>query len=118
MSTHDTPEQACIHDAVSLDVAAAGFGALGSEARLEVLLILVRAGTNGLSVGEIQTRCGFAPSTLQHHLKFLASAGLIRQEKIGRIVTSYAEFSHLESLASYILSQCCADAVDQKGEAA
>ena len=48
--------------------AARAFSALGSEARLQVLRTLVRAGPEGLSVGQIQERTSIAPSTLAHHL--------------------------------------------------
>ncbi|MBN9673507.1 ArsR/SmtB family transcription factor [Roseibium aggregatum] len=94
-----------------LEEAAQGFAALGSEARLQVLLTLVRAGQAGLTVGDIQARTGMAASTLAHHLKFLASAGLVLQEKEGRSVISRAAYDHLEKLAGYILSECCADEV-------
>ena len=57
--------------------AAQGFAAIGSEPRLEVLLALVRAGPGGLKVGEIQKRVDIPASTLTHHLRFLAAAGLI-----------------------------------------
>jgi ArsR family transcriptional regulator len=50
-----------------------------------------------------------AASTLAHHLKFLASAGLVIQEKDGRSVINRAAFGHLEDLAGYILKECCAD---------
>ncbi len=82
---------------------------MGSEARLQVVLTLVKAGRNGLSVGDIQGRTGMAASTLAHHLRFLASAGLVQQEKEGRSVINRAEFNHLEDLAGYILKECCAD---------
>ncbi len=92
-----------------LEEVAQGFAALGSEARLQVLLTLVRAGRGGLSVGEIQSRTGMAASTLAHHLKFLASAGLVLQEKDGRSVINRARFDHLEALAGYIMKECCAE---------
>ncbi|NNC27530.1 winged helix-turn-helix transcriptional regulator, partial [Salinisphaera sp. USBA-960] len=69
---------------MDLEIAAQGFAALGSEARLQVVLTLVKAGQGGLTVGDIQTRTGMPASTLAHHLKFLASAGLVSQEKDGR----------------------------------
>jgi ArsR family transcriptional regulator len=94
---------------MELEVAAQGFAALGSEARLQVVLTLVKAGQRGLSVGDIQSRTGMAASTLAHHLKFLASAGLVIQEKDGRSVINRAAFGHLEDLAGYILKECCAD---------
>lgn len=89
--------------------AAQGFAAMGSEARLQVLRTLIRAGNDGLSVGEIQERTNIAPSTLAHHLRFLTSAGLLEQEKSGRSVINRAAYHHLENLADFILSECCAD---------
>ncbi|ABF62890.1 helix-turn-helix transcriptional regulator [Rhodobacteraceae bacterium R_SAG7] len=90
-------------------VAAQGFAAMGSEARLEVLRVLVRAGETGVSVGDIRERTGIAASTLAHHLKFLAAAGVVSQEKVGRSTICRADLAHLERLAGYILSECCLD---------
>lgn len=103
---------------MELDTAASGFAALGSEARLQVLLSLVRAGGDGLPVGEIQARTGLAASTLAHHLRHLTTAGLVEQEKQGRSVINRAAFSHLEELAGYILKECCVDQKCAEGEAA
>lgn len=94
---------------MELEEAAQGFAALGSEARLQVVLTLVKAGQKGLTVGDIQSRTGMAASTLAHHLRFLSSAGLVSQEKDGRTVINRAAFDHLESLAGYILKECCAE---------
>ena len=94
---------------MQIEQAAQGFAAMGSEARLSVLQILVRAGHAGLTIGEIQDRTGIAPSTLAHHLKFLAAAGLVEQQKSGRSVINRAAYGTLEQLAGYILNQCCVD---------
>jgi DNA-binding transcriptional ArsR family regulator len=90
-------------------VAAEGFSAMGSESRLAVLRALVRAGDKGLSVGEIQDRLDIPASTLAHHLKFLASAGLIVQEKQGRTIMSRADYDHLQALAAFIMEECCSE---------
>ena len=63
--------------------AAAAFAALGSEQRLVVLRALVRAGSEGLSIGMLGERCGVTGSTLTHHVKILAHAGLVTQQKQG-----------------------------------
>ncbi len=89
--------------------AARGFAAMGSEARLQVLKALVRAGQPGLSVSEIQERTNMAPSTLAHHLKFLAAGGVVKQERRGRVVINTANFEELQALADFILSECCAE---------
>jgi DNA-binding transcriptional ArsR family regulator len=99
-----------------LEEVAQGFAAMGSEARLQVVLTLVRAGTDGLTIGDIQSRTGMPASTLAHHLKFLASAGLIEQEKQGRAVINRPSFPRLETLAGYILNQCCADLDGEPGD--
>ncbi len=87
--------------------ASLGFSAIGSEPRLEVLRLLVRAGNQGMSVGDIQQRTKIAASTLAHHLKCLSAAGLVRQERQGRSTINRAEFVHLQKLADYILEECC-----------
>ena len=93
------------------ETTATGFAAMGSEARLKVLKTLVRAGEAGLTVGEIQDRTGIAPSTLAHHLKFLAAGGVVEQERSGRSTINRACFGELKQLAQFILSECCADEV-------
>ncbi|MCI5075331.1 metalloregulator ArsR/SmtB family transcription factor [Oricola sp.] len=109
-----------MNDETSIEEAAQAFAAMGSEARLQVLRTLVRAGPDGLTVGDIQARSGMPASTLAHHLRFLASAGLIEQEKDGRSVISRAAYDRLEALAGFILKECCSDAdrTESKGECA
>ena len=97
-------------------IASAGFSAMGSQSRLVVLQSLIKAGLDGLPVGDIQKRTHIPASTLAHHLKFLSSANLVKQEKRGRIILNRANFDHLEALATYILEECCADQPDRKME--
>lgn len=94
---------------IALEQAAQGFAAIGSEPRLEVLKVLVRAGEGGLTVGKIQHRLGFPASTLAHHLRFLTAAGLIEQEKFGRMVLNRAAFGHIHKLVEFLLHECCAE---------
>ena len=90
--------------------AASKFAALGSEQRLQVLRILVRAGPNGLSIGELGSRSGITGSTLTHHMKILTAAGLVQQLKEGRrIICIGAAYDEMEILSAYLLKECCAD---------
>ncbi len=96
---------------ISLEDAAQAFAALGSEQRLGVLQTLVRAGTDGLSMGELGKRTGVPGSTLNHHLRFLVHAGLVEQEKHGRsIICSSVAYDMTTALSNFILENCCADA--------
>ena len=95
-----------------------GFAAMGSESRFAVLGVLVKAGREGLPTGVIGARTGIPASTLAHHVKFLAAAGLVTQERQGRTIVCRANFEHLEALAGFILESCCAEAACGREDAA
>jgi DNA-binding transcriptional ArsR family regulator len=59
---------------------ARALAALGHDTRLAIFRLLVRAGEEGLNVGEIGQHLDQAPSTLAHHLSALVEAGLVVQE--------------------------------------
>ncbi len=100
--------------ALSVEEVASTFAALGSEQRLGVLNTLVRAGPDGLSIGELGTRSGVTGSTLTHHMKILSAAGLVRQEKQGRsIICVGAAYEVMEALSAFLLSECCADTAEK-----
>ena len=95
---------------------ASTFAALGSEQRLGVLLTLVRAGPDGLTIGALGERSGVTGSTLTHHMRVLSQAGLVRQEKQGRrIICVGAAYDRVRVLSEFLLSECCADSTDGTG---
>lgn len=98
--------------------AAAAFAALGSEQRLHVLRTLVRAGPEGLPIGELGRRTGVTGSTLTHHMKILAAAGVVEQVKQGRqIICIGVAFERMQELSAFLLKECCADSADAKVQA-
>jgi DNA-binding transcriptional ArsR family regulator len=95
---------------LDLTRAAGAFAALGSEQRLSVLRTLVRAGPEGLSIGDLGARSGVTGSTLTHHMKILATAGLVTQVRQGRsIICAAVAFDEVKSLSTFLLTECCAD---------
>lgn len=89
--------------------AVAAMQALGHEARLAAFRALVRAGSTGLTVGEIQATLGDMPrSTLAHHLRKLVAAGLVAQERRGAEVISRARYDAMDDLVAYLSAECCA----------
>lgn len=95
---------------LDLEHAASKFAALGSEQRLLVLRVLVRAGEAGLSIGSLGERTGITGSTLTHHLKILSAAGLVAQTKQGRsIICVGADYTKVSSLSEFLMRECCAD---------
>lgn len=97
-------------DSLPVAQAASTFAALGSEQRLGVLRTLVRAGPEGLSIGDLGARSGVTGSTLTHHMKILTQAGLVTQQKQGRsIICVGAAYRDIEALLNFLISDCCAD---------
>jgi len=98
-------------DDTTIADAAHAFAALGSERRLSVLRALVRAGPEGLSIGELGEATGITGATLTHHVRFLAQAGLLVQEKKGRsVICAAVSYETVRHLSHFLLSECCADA--------
>lgn len=105
MSSQD-PISTCI----PLEVAASAFAALGSEQRLSVLRTLVRAGPDGLSIGDLGERSGVTGSTLTHHLRILSQARLVQQTRQGRsTICAAVAYREIEALTTFLLSECCTD---------
>lgn len=97
--------------------AASTFAALGSEQRLAVLRVLVRAGPEGLAIGDLGARSGVTGSTLTHHMKILSAADLVTQIKEGRrIICIAAAFERMQALADFLLQECCADSANPAWE--
>lgn len=87
--------------------AAARFSSLGHELRLELFRRLVQAGGEGLAVGELQTVVDRPASTVAFHLRELVDAGLVRQDKEGRVIRCRADFLALNELLLYLKHDCC-----------
>jgi ArsR family transcriptional regulator, arsenate/arsenite/antimonite-responsive transcriptional repressor len=91
----------------SEDHAAHALAALGNVTRLRLFRLLVRAGHDGLNVGEIQRLLDQPASTLAHHLAKLSGAGLIVQARHGREVICTADYTRMDGLLTYLTDQCC-----------
>ena len=96
--------------ALAIEDAASTFAALGSEQRLAVLNTLVRAGPAGLAIGTLGERTGVTGSTLTHHVRILAQAGLVHRVKRGRsVICAAVAYPRVRALSAYLLSECCTD---------
>lgn len=93
-----------------VDDAAARLEALGNPTRLKIFRILVRAGRQGLPVGNVQGRLGLAPSTLSHHLKALVTVGLVKQLRESTTLRCHVNYECMRSLVEFLASECCVEA--------
>ncbi|MEO3431474.1 metalloregulator ArsR/SmtB family transcription factor [Pelagibius sp. CAU 1746] len=92
---------------MNLNQAARCLEKLGSPTRLEIFRLLVRAGRDGLSVGEIQDHLGIPASTLSHHIGHLVSAGLVEQQREGRQLICKPDFALMDGLIDFLTAECC-----------
>ena len=50
---------------------------------------------------------GIPPNTLSFHLKELANAGLVTQERMSRNIVYRAAYDHMNALLGYLTENCC-----------
>ena len=81
--------------------------ALAQETRLAIFRILVEAGPQGLSAGEISSELGIPPPTLSFHLKDLSQASLVESQRDGRSIVYRANFTSMNQLIDYLKQNCC-----------
>ncbi|MDB5947230.1 MAG: ArsR family transcriptional regulator [Ramlibacter sp.] len=81
--------------------------ALAQPVRLQVFRALVVAGRQGMTPGTMAQGLGIAPNALSFHLKELAHAGLVTQERASRNIIYRAAFDQMNSVLGYLTENCC-----------
>jgi ArsR family transcriptional regulator, arsenate/arsenite/antimonite-responsive transcriptional repressor len=81
--------------------------ALAQPLRLEVFRALVAAGPGGLTPGTMQEALAVPAATLSFHLKELAGAGLVTQERSSRYLIYRAAYDHMDAVLRYLTANCC-----------
>lgn len=81
--------------------------ALAQPLRLQVFRALVVAGPAGLTPGTMAEALGVPPNTLSFHLKELANAGLVTQERASRHIVYRAAFQRMNALLGFLTENCC-----------
>ncbi len=92
-----------------VETAASKLSELGHVTRLEIFRLLVKGGSTGLPVGEVQAALGVPGSTLTHHIARLVSVGLVEQRREGRTLFCVPQYNELDSLIQYLQEECCVD---------
>lgn len=87
--------------------AVATLSALAQDVRLTVFRLLVQAGPNGMTAGDIAAVVGAVPSTMSHHLGLLERAQLIQSRRDGRSVIYAANYEGTRQLLAFLMEDCC-----------
>jgi len=83
------------------------FSAMGTEARLRVMQLLLSAHPHGLVVGEIQEELEIPGSTLSHHLEKLKAEDLVLVRRESTFLRYTANTDALRELMQFLYTECC-----------
>ncbi len=83
------------------------FSAMGTEARLRIMQLLLSAHPEGLVVGEIQEELDIPNSTLSHHLDKLKNEGLVQASRESTFLRYTANTDSLQELLQFLYAECC-----------
>jgi len=83
------------------------FSAMGTEARLRIMQLLLSAHPEGLVVGEIQEELNIPNSTLSHHLDKLRNEGLVEVRRESTFLHYTANTDALQELLQFLYAECC-----------
>jgi DNA-binding transcriptional ArsR family regulator len=81
--------------------------AMGTDARLRIMRLLLSAHPEGLVVGDIQSALGIPGSTLSHHLEKLKYVGLVEIRRDRQYLWYSANSKTLGELLSFLFAECC-----------
>lgn len=83
------------------------FAALGTDARLRIVRLLLSAHPDGLIAGELQAELNIPASTLSHHLEKLRHEDLVTVEREGTFLRYRANIAILQELLGFLYAECC-----------
>src|SRR5580693_3338527 len=83
------------------------FSAMGTEARLRIVRLLLSAHPEGMVVGEIGNELGIPASTLSHHLDKLKNENLVQVRREGTYLWYSANTEVLQQLLGFLYAECC-----------
>ena len=82
-------------------------GAMGAEARLRIVQLLLSAHPAGMIVGDIGGELDIPNSTLSHHLDKLKNEDLVRVRREGTFLWYSANAEALQELLGFLFAECC-----------
>ena len=83
------------------------FSAMGTEPRLRIMQLLLKAHPEGLVVGDIQNELEIPNSTLSHHLDKLKNEDLVEVQREGTFLRYTANTEALQELVQFLYAECC-----------
>ena len=92
---------------MKLDSMVDRLAALAQPHRLAVFRLLVAAGPDGRSAGDIAASIGLPAPSLSFHLAHLKRVGLISVVRQGRSLLYATDFAAMRGLVDFLTENCC-----------
>ena len=83
------------------------FSAMGTEARLRIMQLLMTAEPQGMIVSDIRSEIDIPNSTLSHHLDKLKNENLVTVRRDGTYLWYRANTKALKDLLGFLYAECC-----------
>lgn len=83
------------------------FAAMGNEARLRIMRLLLSAHPDGMTAGEIHEELKIPNSTLSHHLDKLKNENLVIVRRDRQFLWYTADTGSLTAIMSFLYAECC-----------
>lgn len=83
------------------------FAAMGNDARLRIMRLLLSSHPTGMIVGDIQSNLGIPKSTLSHHLDKLKNEALVQVRRNGTFLWYTANTDALQEILTFLYAECC-----------
>jgi ArsR family transcriptional regulator, arsenate/arsenite/antimonite-responsive transcriptional repressor len=83
------------------------FSAMGTEARLRIMQLLLSAHPEGMVAGDIQQELQIPSSTLSHHLEKLKAEDLVSVRRESTFLHYTANTEALQELLQFLYAECC-----------
>lgn len=81
--------------------------ALAQPSRLAIFRLLVTAGPDGITPGEMAKQLDLPAATLSFHLKELSQVALVDKLKQGRSIRYSANYQTMTQLIAFLSENCC-----------
>ncbi|HMF75314.1 MAG TPA: metalloregulator ArsR/SmtB family transcription factor [Bryobacteraceae bacterium] len=83
------------------------FFAMGTEARLRIVRLLLTAHPEGMVAGDMGAELDIPGSTLSHHLEKLKNEDLVKVTRESTFLRYSANTDTLQELLSFLYAECC-----------
>jgi ArsR family transcriptional regulator len=94
------------------ELATACLAALAHPSRLAIHRLLVKAGDQGQTAGELAQALEISEPNFTFHIKELTAAGLVLRQREGRHVRYRLAFTTMNQLLLFLTENCCGQSAE------